>query len=262
MRQAYDITGKLRDASTAAVQNLIDGWDLVEMLMKVDPTKVNREAFAASLVPSVPAIFSTPQEILGYFVFYAGNQGWPVTGLINQLTEQMPTNHVSTLDHLLTLDIWLGDLPTTFEALAGWIKYQQAQIGNGFWRWDNLKSGVEQLRLLNPKRCGKKPSVKWVELDMTANRGSCPKDVRDPKVSAGLQVMTAFAVHPNYPPSIDYDTIPGARMAGLQATIPGYEAWAHVPVLYWVRSNREVSLHASWDDRRYDYYAVPVCREL
>jgi len=121
MRQAYEVTGKLRDASTTAVQNLIDGWDLIEMLMKADPVKINREAFAASLVPPVPAIFSTPQEILGYFALFASNHGRLGASMLSQLEQTMPTNHVSSLDHLLTLDIWLGDLPTTFEALAGWI---------------------------------------------------------------------------------------------------------------------------------------------
>ena len=261
MAQGTEIPDKLRKESRDNVQKIVDNFDLVTTLMKGEPGRIDRKAFAALMVPPVPQIFSTPQEILGHFAFYAGNQGWPVANLIDQLTEQMPTDHVSSLDHLLTLDIWLGDLPTTFEALAGWIEYQSRQAGNGFWRWDSLKSGAKQLRLLTPDRYGDEPSVKWVELDMTANRGSRPKDVRD-KSSAGLQVMTAFAVHPAYPPAIDYDTIPGAWAAGLQANIPGNEAWTNVPILYWYRTYREVSLHAAGDGRRSSNYAVPEVREL
>ncbi len=261
MAQGTEILDKLRKESRDNVQKIVDNFDLVTTLMKGEPGRIDRKAFAALMVPPVPQIFSTPQEILGHFAFYAGNQGWPVANLIDQLTEQMPTDHVSSLDHLLTLDIWLGDLPTTFEALAGWIEYQSRQAGNGFWRWDSLKSGAKQLRLLNPDRYGDEPSVKWVELDMTANRGSRPKDVRD-KSSAGLQVMTAFAVHPAYPPAIDYDTIPGAWAAGLQANIPGNEAWTNVPILYWYRTYREVSLSAARDGGRDSDYAVPEVREL
>lgn len=210
-----------------------------------------------------PAIFSNPQEIFDRFVGYANEQNWPFFGTdqIEELHQQMPVGHVSTLDRLLSLDIWLGDLPTTFEALAGWIEYEQRRTGNGFWRYDGLKSDPDHLRLLDSNRYGDKPSVRWVELDMTAHRGSRPKDVRD-KATAGLQVMTAFAVHPAYPPAIDYDTIPGAWAAGLQATVPGKEAWTDVPILCWFRDGREVSLHAHWGAHRYGSCAVPVCREL
>jgi len=213
-----------------------------------------------------PPLFCTPEEILARFTFYAGNQGWPVTNLIDQLTEQMPTDHVSSLNSVLALDVWLGDLPTTFEALAGWIKHEQHQAGNGFWRYDGLLSDAKHLRLLNPDRYGTEPSVRWVKLDMLAHwdkrNGTRPRDVRDSSKSAGLQVMTAFAVHPAYPPAIDYETIPGAWLPGLQATIPGSEAWTLLPILYWNGDDREVGLGAYWDDDRYRFYAVPEFREL
>jgi len=262
MAQGTEILNKFRKESRGNVQKIVDNFDLVTTLMKGDPDRIDRKAFAALMVPPIPQIFSTPQEILGHFAFYAGNQGWPVADLIDQLEQTMPADHISSLDHLLTLDVWFGDLPTTFEALAGWIGYQSRQAGNGFYRYDGLKSDAKHLHLFDSKqRYGKTPSVRWVELDMTANRGSRPKDVRD-RASAGLQVMTAFAAHPAYPPSIDYDTIPGAWAAGLQATIPGYAAWTGVPILCWNGTNRRVSLHAFWDDSRYGYCAVPVVREL
>lgn len=261
MAQASEITDNLRKESRDNVQKLVDNFDLLTALMKGDPGRIDRQAFNALMVPPVPQVFSTPEEILGRFSYYAGFQDWPVTDLLDQLKQTMPTDHVSSLDHLLTLDVWLGDLPTTFEALAGWIKHEQKIIDNGYWRYDGLKSDAEHLRLLNPDRYGKEPSVKWVELDMTANRGSAPKDVRGDD-SAGLQVLSAFAAHPAYPPAIDYETIPGAWAAGLQANVPGSEAWADVPILDWNGIDREVGLGASWDDDRSDDYAVPVVREL
>jgi len=249
-------------ATTDEVQRLIAAGDLLKLMMQVDLSRIDREAFAALLISPPPALFCTPQEVLGRFLIYQGENDWPFgLDILSQLRETMPTNHVSDLNKVLALDVWLGDLPTTFEALAGWIEYEQRQAGNGFWRWGELRSDAKYLCLLDPKRYGKLPSVKWVELDMTANRGSRPKDVRD-KSSAGLQVMTAFAVHPAYPPAIDYDTIPGAWAAGLQANIPGNEAWTNVPILYWYRTYREVSLHAAGDGRRSSNYAVPEVREL
>jgi len=158
-----------------------------------------------------PSLFSTPQEIVAKFVFYAGFRAWPVTALLDDVHQQVPTEHVSNVHKVLTLDVWLGDLPTTFEELASWIGYGQRQIGRGFWRYYGLKSDVKHLRLLDPKRYGEKPSVRWVELDLAANwdtkNGVAPNDARDPKTSAGLQVMTAFAVHPAYPLAIDGKTI-------------------------------------------------------
>jgi hypothetical protein len=159
-----------------------------------------------------PSLFSTPPEILAMFVSYAGFRAWPVTGLPDHLHEQMSTDHVSSPERVLTLDVWLGDLPTTFESLAAWIGFEQRQLGRGFWRYYGLKSDAKHLRLLNPGRYGKKPSVRWVEVDLTANweiqKGVVPHDVRDPETSAGLQVMTAVAVHPAYPLAIDGKTIP------------------------------------------------------
>lgn len=263
MAQASDILDKLKRESRDNVQKIVDNFDLVTALMKGDPGRIDRKSFAALMIPPAPQIFSTPQEILARFTYYAIHQGgWDIgEGWIKQLEDSMPADHVSTLDHLLTLDVWLGDLPTTFEALAGWIEYEQRQAGNGFWRWDGLHSDTEYLRLLNPKRYSDRYSVRWVELDMTANRGSRPKDVRN-ESSAGLQVMTAFAVHPAYPPAIDYETIPGAWATGLQLTGPGYEAWTLVPILYWDRRYRKVDLNAYWDGNRDGDYAVPVCGEL
>jgi len=229
---------------------------------------IKRPELAATMIDAVreqlaPPLFSTPQEIYDRFVAYAGGQNWPVfdNHQVINVHQTMPVDHVSSLNKLLALDVWLGDLPTTFEGLAGWIEYQSRATGNGFRRWDELRSDAKHLRLFDSARYAKKPSVKWVELDMTANRGARPKDVRD-KTSAGLQVMTAFAVHPNYPSAIDYDAIPGAWAAGLQASIPGREAWTDVPILSWSRTDREVSLTPHWDGNRDPDYAVPRVREL
>ena len=232
---------------------------------------IKRPELAATMIGAVreqlaPPLFSTPQEVLGRFAFYAGNRGWPLTNFLNPLKEQMPTDYVSSLNKVLTLDVWLGNLSITFEALAGWIEYEQRQAGNGYWRYDGLKSDGKHLRLLDPERYGIEPSVRWVEVDMLANWDKAnalrPRDVRDPKTSAGLEIMTAYAVHPAYPPAIDYETIPGAWLPGLQVTLPGGEAWASVPLLGWGGADREVFLDASRDDDRYWYYALPVRREL
>lgn len=230
---------------------------------------IRRPELATMMISAVrellaPSMFSTPQEVFDRFVGYANEQNWPFFGTdqIEELHQRMPISHTSSIDRLLALDIWLGDLPNTFQALAGWIAHEQSKVGNGFWRWDKLKFDSEHLRLLNPDRYGDKPSVHWVELDMTANRGTRPKDVRNPEKSAGLQVMSAFAAHPNYPPTIDYDKTPGAWAAGIQVTIPGEGAWADVPILGWGSGGREVDLGAGWDGRRHGGCAVPVVREL
>jgi hypothetical protein len=213
-----------------------------------------------------PSLFSTPQDILAKFAFYADSQDWPVSAVLDQLHQQMPTDHVSSLDKLLTLDVWLGDLATTFDALAGWIKDEQHQVGNGFWRYHGLKSDAKHLRLLDPQRYGRQPSVRWVELDMTANwdkqDGVAPNDVRDAKISAGLQVMTAFAVHSAYPLAIDGKTIPSAWLPGLEVFVSTGAAWQDLPLLGLGSKRPQVHLDANWGARRLRHYAAPVVREL
>lgn len=217
--------------------------------------------FEQQVVSTTSGLFSTPQEILARFAFYAGNQGLPPV-VLAQLEESLPADHVSSLNGMLAPDIWLGDLPTTFEFLVGWLQYEQRQAGNGYWRWDGLKSDTKHLRLLDPDRYGKEPSGRWVELDMLAKRGNSPKEARDPAKSAGLQVVSAFAANPAYPPAIDYDTIPGAWAAGLQAKPPENRDWQGVPILGWRGFYRQVGVSADWDYGRHSHYAVPEVREL
>lgn len=215
------------------------------------------------VVSTHTGLFMPPLTILASFWNRAQKRNWQFSvDQFEQLCEEMPVNHNSTLSSVLTLDIWLGDLGKTFEELWAWVRDEHQYT----WRSDGLKSGKEQLRLLNPDRYGDQPSVKWVVVDLTANwdkqNGLRPCDVRDAATSAGLELLTTAAIHPDWIRNMDYETIPGVCLSGLWATVPGRYTWQHVPILYWDRYGREVHLDVRWDDHRHSNYAVPVSREM
>lgn len=260
IKQGKHILDVFSGCTTEEVQNVIEASDLLKLMVRADLKKVDRQAFAALLAPPVPTfenLFRTPEQLFEAFKARNTERKWGFSDeQIRQLCEQIPTLHKSTLQRLLTLRIWLGELSFTFEELWSWNK----DVHDATWRWDYLKSDKKHLRLLDGKLYGKQLSVEWVVIDVTTNRGEAPKDVRNPSTSPDVEIFAAAALHPDWPKAINYDTIPGVWLPGLQATVPGGDAWGHVPVLR--RHDRKVHLHAGWDDGRLSYYAVPVFREL
>jgi hypothetical protein len=182
--------------------------------------------------------------------------------MLDELREQMPHNHVSSSNKVLTIDVWLGDLPITFESLAAWIGFEQRQLGRGFWRYYGLKSDAAHLQLLDPHRYGTIPSTRWVEVDLAANwdkeNGVAPNDVRDPKNSAGLQVMTALAVHPTYPLAMDGKTIPYSWLPGLKTVRDSGDC----PLIGIGSKRPQVHLDTNDGTRRLRHYAVPVFSDV
>jgi hypothetical protein len=237
--------------------------DMVKALLRkpqlADSWVANLREQLAPPAPTFDQLFCTPEQIFDAFVVRARDRKWTFSDeQLQQLREAMPTLHKNSLTSVLTLDIWLGDLPTTFEELWSWNKDVHAKT----WRYDGLKSDKRHLRLLDSKCYGNQPSAKWVVLDVTANRGQAPKDVREPANSPAFAVLAAAVLHPEWPKAINYDTIPGVWLPGLEATVPGWDAWRYVPILHWYEFDHGLDLRAYWDDYRYSDYAVPVFREL
>ena len=209
------------------------------------------------MLPTFKNLFRTPEQLFEAFKARNTERKWGFTDeQVRQLREQMPTLHKSTLQRLLTLRIWLGELSLTFEELWSWNK----DVHDATWRWDYLKSDKKHLRLLNGRTYGKEKRVEWIVIDVTANRGEAPKDVCSPSTSPDVEILAAAALHPDWPKAINYDTIPSVWLPGLQASALDGGDWMCVPRLS--HYDRDVFLGASWCADRYSNYAVPVFREL
>lgn len=154
-----------------------------------------------------------------------------------------PSNRLTAL----VLVPYLDTVQRTFDEL--WAVASGIQPNN--WRWEELKSGKKNLRLLDGIE--HKPGLRWEIIDLGANwdrqTGLRPVDVRD-TTSAHAGILAAAAHFPKWVQAMDGDKVPYVWLPGYQVTVPGFEAWTYVPALYWNRDNRRVRLSASWSDSR------------
>lgn len=158
---------------------------------------------------------------------------------------------------LVVLDITLGTLQETFEFAWDWIKNTQEDN----WRWSEVKSDPAHLCLLEGSESFKPFTLRWRVIEMNANIGKAPRDVRDPKRSPGVALLFFAAQYPDYIKSIDYEKTFGFYLPGLECTVPDDEPWEYVPCVDFSQRDRQVDLSAGWCGGGYDGLAVPVFRE-
>lgn len=219
-------------------------------------------------MPSTGTRFSSPEDIVEKFRAYAASHGWPFSeDRLKQLERETPASHVSRHDSVLTLDVWLGSLYATFEHLKAWIDYESQGCYRAIWRHPTLAADPAHLRLFDSTRYGDELTVRWVELNMFANRSSpgtaVPREIRAPETSAGLQVLTALALHSevymqetpgeNYPEEV--------VLAGLEYGTD-MNGWVFAPMLQWM-ANGDVVLNGEiLDSACHRDWALPEVRDL
>lgn len=202
--------------------------------------------------PGRTDLFRTPDEIFDEFVGWSRTQGWPFDYArhFKRLLETMP-RHISRLDSVLTLDIWLGDLHTTFDALWAWLGAVHGE--NAVALQGGLRSDNKYMRVYGLPRSDT-PSVNWTVLDLTASSGKAVQDVRFAR-SAGLQVLTTAALHPEWPKAMDDDVVSSVSMGGLIARIGSQGEWIEVPHLGYHSGRLLVSPVQA--NVAYPHYSVP-----
>ncbi len=185
----------------------------------------------------------------------------------NDIPDFMPSQPLE----VLVLSVYLPDQGNGRNQVPGYIRTADElwQIVRSrqpnWWQWDALHLDAEHLRLLPGTEDSHTPGIRWALLDLgahwNAKDGVRPRDVRGAD-SAHAEILAAAAHFPDWVQAMDGEKVPYVWLPGYQVTIPGYDAWTNVPILYWYRRHRKVGLGASWDDDHYWYYALPVRREL
>lgn len=132
-------------------------------------------------------------------------------------------------------------------------------------RGPRMLSGPKHLRLL--AGIEHKPGLRWEVINLGANQGKAPKDVRSPATSPHAGVLATAAHHPEYVRSQNGNGVPRLWLPGYQVNVDddndvvdGGDPWRSVPCLSWNWINREVGLDVYWDDIPFPDYAVPVLR--
>lgn len=213
----------------------------------------------------------SPEHILACFEARAQERNWPFNAKhLDRLAAKRPEIQQELLVRL-NLDIWLGNLPVTFEEHWLW-----ASEGRPNSRHEGLKSDAEHLRLLHSNGYGTEPSAKWVANHLGAHwsvapaevydsdtlfSGTAPTEVADRDTLAGPELMVMCALHDEYPRIINYKTVPALWLSNLRATIPGFSPWAHVPILV-THPGEGIALDVLPEDGTYRGCSLPERVEL
>lgn len=208
----------------------------------------------------IHSMFVSPQTQLANVRSWNLERGWDFieAHFVQAAAELEALTWPSDRLTVLVLVPYLDTVQRTFEEL--WAVASAAQPNN--WRWDELKSDAEHLRLL--EGIEHVPGLRWEVIDLGANwdprEGIRPVDVRAAN-SAHAGVLAAAGHFPKWVQAMDGTKVPYVWLPGYQVTIPGSEAWRYVPCLSWDRGDREVDLGAVWDGRRSIRWACPVVKE-
>lgn len=185
--------------------------------------------------------------------------GWDDQLDVPAWPEDDPLISVSVVAFLEAKDGILGE-HRTFDAYWEIIKTQHPDAS----RWSEVQATPDRLRLL--PGIVHVPGVRIEVIDHGANwdkeHGLKPMDVRSPETSPHAGLLASVAQHPKRIRKMDGTTVPFERISGYQMSVPGRDPWRHVPYFYWYRDERQVYLHADWDDSPLPRYSVPVLRRL
>ncbi|MBI4049235.1 MAG: hypothetical protein HY395_00235 [Candidatus Doudnabacteria bacterium] len=242
----------------------------------LDPAKVagalqaiSEGKFAETPEVGVPVIKPASRLIQGLFVpsakqvddvrKWSKERGW---GFSEEQMQQALATAPAWPSYQLCVAVLVPYLDTsarTFEAL--WTIAASRQEDN--WRYGGLQSRVDQLRYLDDGAHA--PGLSWEIIDLVANwdkkYGIAPASVRSARTSPSAGILASAAHFPKWVSKMDGVNVPFVWIPGYQASIPGYAAWAYVPLLSFDHCDRQVKLDADPGSSCYASYAVPQFRE-
>lgn len=141
--------------------------------------------------------------------------------------------------------------------------WQLTEAPNGYtkWRWEELKSDSEHLRLA--PGYDHIPGIRWVAFDPNAYRGKSPKTALqslsgDTRL-AGTEVLMAALLFPGWASSWNGTDSPCPNLSGLQ--FYWNTDWSDVPCLSRWDDYRQLGLSANWADNADSGWASPSVRK-
>ena len=140
---------------------------------------------------------------------------------------------------------------TFHELWDGAAKQQHAN-----WRWDGYdKAGPDKLRLLSGIE--HKPGLRWEVIDMGCQRNLKPMDVRNPEKSPHAGVLASAMLHPEWIKSMDGENVPYVWAPGYEVNVSGEGPWRYVPLVFFIRGDRQIELGCGWYGGYGSGWAVP-----
>jgi hypothetical protein len=236
MAQGQQLLEALRRASRDNVQRLIDNADLLEILMRLDPSGVDRVQFeqfiAGKLTVSSPFLFQeryTPGEIQvmnlrnwnNWLGFYSDDQ-------IQELFASMPTFDWTQPRIALTLCWSMNTLWQTVATKLTLAKriYGEDKVGRSSYLNDLAEGSI---KLVDGAAEFVPNHLWWEVLDLGSVRNTAPDKV-DPTRAAGTQVFDAVLQHPEAVRRMNVDRywdVPALRVNG-----PEFDPWSSSPCVY------------------------------
>lgn len=182
---------------------------------------------------------------------------------------EVPQNPTLNEGEALLLAVYLppqrgrqSGLRRTFEELWSLV---EPPSGYDKSRWDELKSDSKHLRSV--PGYDYKPGIRWLVFNPNAYHGLSPQDAlarakADGLRLAGLEVLMALVLFPDWANRWDGTTVPYPWLSGLQFNWDNTSsAWSLVPDLYrWVTS-RQLLLSTGWSGLTDSYWGSPSVRE-
>lgn len=198
LAQGKQILDLLSECTSTEVQRLLEAGDLLRLVMKHGARGVDRVAFERLLRASRESGDFTPtHEIVQAVLARSRQRGWNLTqATLHAMTSaNFGVPRTSSAEALITPDIWLGSAQKTATELWQWFieVHHSATLDHD----RDLSFAPHCLRAVDVNRYGDMPVVRWVALDTTVGQEAAfSNQVRS--TLAGLQVLTAAVVHPNW----------------------------------------------------------------
>lgn len=253
----YVIDGQLLEIKRQLRQP--DGYPHDPLLLKAGLQQlVERGRFADDAPQAVPDLFIVPEAQLAFARQRNHEHGWGFTDEDFTALGDPPPWPSGYLTAII-LDVTLDLVGRTFE--EAW--YYATAVQPGSWRWNEVKSDADHLRLLAGITFER--GLRWRVVDLAAHwdkrGGTRLKDVRDPKTSPSSAILWAASYFPKWVQAMEGVTVPYIWIPGYEISVSGSRSWSYVPCLYWSLAERGVRLSGLPADGRFGDWAVPAFRE-